>query len=397
MGRAVILMMDSFGIGGAPDAGKFGNDGADTFGHIAAACPDMKIPNLAGLGLCKASELATGRQTALSVQAESRLGLPSAWGCMREISADKDTVSGHWELAGLPNLKGWGHFPPAYPSFPAGLVAGICAEAGLDGILGNKAASGTVIIQELGEEHLQTGRPICYTSADSCFQIAAHEKHFGLEKLYRLCEIAYKHVQPYRIGRVIARPFIGEKSGEFTRTTRRRDYAAQPFGDTLLDKALAAGRKVYAVGAINDIYAHRGISNPVHATELPGLWDATLKAMAEAPDGSLVFTNFEDFDMYYGHRRNVEGYARALEYFDSRLPDILPCLKQDDVCFITADHGNDPTYKGTDHTREQVPVLMFGRGIRPRSLGQRETYADLGQTAADILQLPPLAAGISFR
>ena len=244
---------------------------------------------------------------------------------------------------------------------------------------------------------LQTGRPICYTSADSCFQIAAHEKHFGLEKLYRLCEIAYKHVQPYRIGRVIARPFIGEKSGEFTRTTRRRDYAAQPFGDTLLDKALAAGRKVYAVGAINDIYAHRGISNPVHATELPGLWDATLKAMAEAPDGSLVFTNFEDFDMYYGHRRNVEGYARALEYFDSRLPDILPCLKQDDVCFITADHGNDPSYKGTDHTREQVPVLMFGRGIRPRSLGQRETYADLGQTAADILQLPPLAAGISFR
>ena len=316
---------------------------------------------------------------------------------MKEISRDKDTVSGHWEMAGLPNLQGWGHFKPDYPSFPQELIEQICRDAELDGILGNKAASGTVIIQELGEEHLQTGRPICYTSADSCFQIAAHEKHFGLEKLYRLCEIAYKHVQPYRIGRVIARPFIGEKSGEFTRTTRRRDYAAQPFGDTLLDKALAAGRKVYAVGAINDIYAHRGISNPVHAAELPGLWDATLKAMAEAPDGSLVFTNFEDFDMYYGHRRNVEGYARALEYFDSRLPDILPCLKQDDVCFITADHGNDPTYKGTDHTREQVPVLMFGRGIRPRSLGQRETYADLGQTAADILQLPPLAAGISFR
>lgn len=397
MARVFIFMMDSFGIGGAPDAAAFGDEGAATFEHIAAAYPNLNIPNLLSLGLAKAAHEASGLNINLSPVSAQALNLPAAYGHMKEISRDKDTVSGHWEMAGLPNLQGWGHFKPDYPSFPQELIEQICRDAELDGILGNKAASGTVIIQELGEEHLQTGRPICYTSADSCFQIAAHEKHFGLEKLYRLCEIAYKHVQPYRIGRVIARPFIGEKSGEFTRTTRRRDYAAQPFGDTLLDKALAAGRKVYAVGAINDIYAHRGISNPVHAAELPGLWDATLKAMAEAPDGSLVFTNFEDFDMYYGHRRNVEGYARALEYFDSRLPDILPCLKQDDVCFITADHGNDPSYKGTDHTREQVPVLMFGRGIRPRSLGQRETYADLGQTAADILQLPPLAAGISFR
>lgn len=288
MGRAVILMMDSFGIGGAPDAGKFGNDGADTFGHIAAACPDMKIPNLAGLGLCKASELATGRQTALSVQAESRLGLSAAWGCMREISADKDTVSGHWELAGLPNLKGWGHFPPAYPSFPASLVAGICAEAGLDGILGNKAASGTVIIQELGEEHIATGKPIFYTSADSNLQIAAHQEHFGLERLYELCQIAYRYVQPYNIGRIIARPFIGEKAGSFTRTKFRRDYTAQPFGDTLLDRLKAAGREVFAIGAINDIYAHRGITEEIHGAGLEELWNLTLGALQTAPDNSLI-------------------------------------------------------------------------------------------------------------
>lgn len=396
MGRAVILMMDSFGIGGAPDAGKFSNDGADTFGHIAAACPDMKIPNLAGLGLCKASELATGRQTALSVQAESRLGLPSAWGCMREISADKDTVSGHWELAGLPNLKGWGHFPPAYPSFPAGLVAGICAEAGLDGILGNKAASGTVIIQELGEEHIATGKPIFYTSADSNLQIAAHQEHFGLERLYELCQIAYRYVQPYNIGRIIARPFIGEKAGSFTRTKFRRDYTAQPFGDTLLDRLKAAGREVFAIGAINDIYAHRGITEEIHGAGLEELWNLTLGALQTAPDNSLIFTNFEDFDMLWGHRRNVKGYAEGLEYFDSRLPEILPHIRDDDLLFITADHGNDPTYEGTDHTREQVPVLMFGRQVAPRSLGRRATYADLGQSIAAFLDIAPLAYGESF-
>ena len=356
----------------------------------------MKIPNLAGLGLCKASELATGRQTALSVQAESRLGLPAAWGCMREISADKDTVSGHWELAGLPNLKGWGHFPPAYPSFPAGLVAGICAEAGLDGILGNKAASGTVIIQELGEEHIATGKPIFYTSADSNLQIAAHQEHFGLERLYELCQIAYRYVQPYNIGRIIARPFIGEKAGSFTRTKFRRDYTAQPFGDTLLDRLKAAGREVFAIGAINDIYAHRGITEEIHGAGLEELWNLTLGALQTAPDNSLIFTNFEDFDMLWGHRRNVKGYAEGLEYFDSRLPEILPHIRDDDLLFITADHGNDPTYEGTDHTREQVPVLMFGRQVAPRSLGRRATYADLGQSIAAFLDIAPLAYGESF-
>ena len=397
MARVFIFMMDSFGIGGAPDATDFNDEGAATFEHIAAAHPHLNIPNLISLGLLKAAEGAAGKFICPIPQSSPALHLPAAYGHMKEMSRDKDTVSGHWEMAGLPNLEGWGHFKPDYQSFPQELIENICQEAKLKGILGNKAASGTVIIQELGEEHIKTGYPICYTSADSCFQIAAHEEHFGLEKLYHLCEIAYKHVQPYRIGRVIARPFIGDKSGNFTRTTRRRDYAAQPFGETLLDKAQNAGRQVYAIGAINDIYAHRGITNPIHAAKLPGLWDTTLQAMKEAPDGSLIFTNFEDFDMYYGHRRDVKGYAQALEYFDSRLPNILPYLQDDDVVFITADHGNDPTFRGTDHTREQVPVLMFGKNIRPRNLGQRDTYADLGQTAADILNIPPLSSGTSFK
>ena len=397
MTRALIFMMDSFGIGGAPDAKSFGDEGANTFGHIAQTFPHLNIPNLLSLGLDKAAFAASSLKTELKPSSPARLNLPSAYGHMKEISKDKDTVSGHWELAGLPNLQGWGHFKPDYPSFPQALIDNICREANLSGILGNIAASGTVIIQELGEEHIRSNQPICYTSADSCFQIAAHEKYFGLERLYQVCEIAYKYVQAYRIGRVIARPFIGERSGEFTRTTNRKDYVAQPFGKTLLDCLKEQGKHVYAIGAINDIFAHRGITNPIHAAELPHLWDATIKAMQEAPEDSLIFTNFEDFDMLYGHRRNPQGYAQALEYFDSRLPDILPHLRENDVCFITADHGNDPTFKGTDHTREQVPILCFGKNITPQDLGQRATYADLGQTVADYLQIAPLTFGTSFK
>lgn len=396
MGRAVILMMDSFGIGGAPDADKFGNTGANTFGHIALKYPDLQIPNLLKLGLGKAAELASGTPPSLSAQNESGLNLPTAYGSMKEISADKDTVSGHWELAGLPNLKGWGHFTPAYPSFPAELVQKICTEAGLNGILGNKAASGTIIIQELGEEHLATGKPIFYTSADSNMQIAAHQEHFGLNRLYELCQVAYKHVQPYNIGRIIARPFIGEKNGEFTRTKFRRDYTAQPFGDTLLDRLKAAKHEVIAIGAINDIYAQRGITQEIRGAGLKELWDLTIEFLKTAPEGSLIFTNFEDFDMLWGHRRDVKGYAEGLEYFDSRLPEILPFIREGDLLFITADHGNDPTFAGTDHTREQVPVIMFGQRVNPRSLGQRQTYADLGQSIASYLGISPLPYGESF-
>lgn len=395
-GRVFVFMMDSFGIGGAPDAGKYANEGANTLGHIAAVNLGLKIPNLLALGLGDAAKGASGVFPAVGAQPPAVLRLPSKFGYAREVSVDKDTVSGHWEMAGLPNLQGWGHFPPQYPSFPAELTNALVNEAGLAGILGNKAASGTVIIQELGEEHIRSGKPICYTSADSCFQIAAHEKYFGLERLYDVCETAYRLVQPYHIGRIIARPFVGERAGEFARTVNRRDYAAQPFGETLLDRLKTAGHEVVAVGAINDIYAHRGITKGVRAAGLEALWDATLREMKTAPSGSLVFTNFEDFDMLYGHRRDVKGYARALEYFDRRLPEILPFLQDDDLVFITADHGNDPTYGGTDHTREQVPVLMFGRKAAAEDIGQRDTYADIGQTIAAYWEIRPLDYGVSF-
>lgn len=396
MARAIILMMDSFGIGGAPDGAKYGNDGADTLGHIAAAGKGLNIPNLHALGLSEAAKGASGKYPAIGTQKAPRLQMPSKYGHAKEISMDKDTVSGHWEMAGLPNLKGWGHFKPDYPSFPAEVIENIVRESGIPGILGNKAASGTVIIQELGEEHIRTGKPIFYTSADSNMQIAAHENHFGLDRLYRLCEIAYKYVQPYNIGRIIARPFVGEKNGAFSRTTNRKDYAAQPFGETLLDRIKSAGGNVIAIGAINDIYAHCGITKEVHAAKLPQLWDATLREIKEAPDFSLVFTNFEDFDMYFGHRRDIDGYAGALEYFDSRLPEIAGVLQEDDIVFITADHGNDPTWEGTDHTREQVPIIMFGPKVAAADLGQRETYADIAQTIAEYFNLKPFEYGTSF-
>ena len=396
MGRAIILMMDSFGIGGAKDAAAFNNAGANTFGHIAQFHNGLKIPYLNSLGLSQAAEDASGDKPQIGSQTPGFKKLQSKYGHMSEISKDKDTVSGHWELACLPNLKGWGHFPPVFPSFPQTLIEEICRRGNLSGILGNKAASGTVIIQELGEEHIKSGLPIFYTSADSNIQIAAHEEHFGLDRLYTLCEIAYELVKPYNIGRSIARPFIGEKAGSFTRTARRRDFTAEPFGETLLDRLKAAGKNVIAIGAINDIYAHRGITKGIHGSGLQELWDLTLAEIKTAPEDSLIFTNFEDFDMLWGHRRDINGYAQGLEYFDSRLAEIEAVLRPDDIVFITADHGNDPSYNGTDHTREQVPVLMFGLNVKPENIGQRDTYADLGQTIAAYFNLTPFDYGKSF-
>lgn len=394
MPRAIILMMDSFGIGGAPDADKFGDKGADTFGHIVDNYPELNIPNMVKLGLVKAANAASGSKRVLS-EVGAKTDLPSKYGHCREISSAKDTSSGHWELAGVPVLEPWGYFKPDYPSFPEELVQRICQRAGIDGILGNKAASGTEIIQELGEEHLKTGKPICYTSADSCFQIAAHEKYFGLDKLYEVCQIAFEEVKPYRIGRIIARPFEGEKAGEFVRTKNRHDYSVTPPKPTLLDVVKNSGKEVIAIGKISDIYAGCGVTQKILASGLEELWNKTLDAMKTAPDNSLIFTNFVDFDMLYGHRRNLRGYAEALEYFDSRLPEFAALMKADDVAFIVADHGNDPTAKGTDHTREQIPVLMFGAGVAAGDAGERQTFADVGQTVADVLGLK-LEVGTSF-
>lgn len=389
--------MDSFGIGGAHDAAKFDNLNADTFGHIVKSSGGLKIPNLNHLGITTLSKATIGEAPDIGPQNPDKM---QNIGCitahMSELSLAKDTTSGHWEMAGVPVLKDWGYFKPDYPSFPADLIADICEEGKISGILGNLAASGTEIIQELGEEHIKTGKPIFYTSADSNIQIAAHEEYFGLDRLYKLCEVAYKHVKPYHIARIIARPFVGEKAGEFTRTTNRHDYSVLPPAPTVLDKLRNSGGNVIAIGKINDIYAGCGITQAIHASGLEELWDVTLEQVMSAPDNSIIFTNFVDFDMYWGHRRDVKGYAEGLEYFDFRLPEILNWIREDDIVFITADHGNDPTYKGTDHTREQVPMLLFGKKITSRFAGESETFADIAQTISKYLHLEPFKYGKSF-
>lgn len=394
MKRVIILMMDSFGIGGAPDAENFGDKGANTFLHIAQARKGLNVPNLNRLGLGQAAFEASGEKA--PVCGETTLNIGSKFGHMREISRGKDTSSGHWEMAGVPVLFDWGYFPKEYPSFPAGLIENIVKKAGIKGILGNKAASGTAILDELGEEHIRTGKPIFYTSADSVLQIAAHEEHFGLQNLYKLCEIAFEEVKPYNIARVIARPFVGEKAGNFVRTKNRHDYSVTPPAPTVLDKLKSAGGTVVSIGKISDIYAGQGITKARKAAGLEELWNVTLEEVKNAPDRSVVFTNFVDFDMAWGHRRDVNGYAEGLEYFDKRLSELIELLQDGDLVFITADHGCDPTYQGTDHTREQVPVLMLGKNVEPENLGQRDTYADIGQTIAKYFNLKPMKYGKSF-
>jgi phosphopentomutase len=406
MARAFLFVLDSFGIGGAADAAKFGDQGANTFGHIAAACaagkadqPGLRhgplaIPNMMRLGLGEAAIVATGDYPA----GLARVAAPNGFhGAAQEISDGKDTPSGHWEIAGVPVPFDWGYFPHTIPTFPAELTAAIVREAGLPGILGDRHASGTEIIAELGEEHIRTGKPICYTSADSVFQIAAHETHFGLERLYELCKIVRKLVDPLTIGRVIARPFVGETAADFERTGNRRDYAVLPPEPTIADRIVASGRKVIGIGKIGDIFAHQGISETRKATGNMALFDAALRAMDDARDGDLVFANFVDFDMHFGHRRDIPGYAAALEAFDRRLPEALAKLQPGDLLLLTADHGCDPSWTGTDHTRERVPVFGTGPGLQPAAIGLRTTFADIGETVAAHLGLRPGPHGRSFR
>jgi phosphopentomutase len=318
------------------------------------------------------------------------------WGVGREVSKGKDTPSGHWEIAGVPVPFEWGYFPQTIPTFPAELVARLIERAELPGILGNKHASGVPIIQELGEESIKTGKPICYTSADSVFQIAAHEVHFGLERLYQVCEIAFELTAPLKIGRVIARPFVGETRESFKRTGNRRDFAISPPEPTLLDHVKAQGNQVFAIGKISDIYAGSGVTHKLKAAGNMLLFDRTLEAMEMAADGALIMVNFVDFDQEFGHRRDVAGYADALMEFDRRLPEMIARLRPDDLLLLTADHGNDPTWRGTDHTREQVPILVFSPGLSPGSVGLRPTFADIGESIAHWLGLRPGEHGRSF-
>jgi phosphopentomutase len=389
MSRAFILVMDSFGIGASADADTFGDGGADTFGHIAADRP-LTLPNLARLGLGRAAAASTNTP-ALDLGFDG--DVTGAWGYAVEQSRGKDTPSGHWEMAGLPVPFDWGFFPRTTPCFPEALIERLVDRCDLPGILGNCHASGTEIIADLGAEHIRTGKPICYTSADSVLQIAAHEEHFGLARLYDLCAVAKAEVDALNIARVIARPFLGSDAASFKRTANRRDLTTPPPGETLLDRLTDNSGAVISVGKIADIFAHRGITRTVKAPDNMALFDALLVEAGTAPDHSLVFINFVDFDMLYGHRRDVPGYADALETFDARLPEFEAAMRPGDLALITADHGCDPTYPGTDHTREHVPVLFFGPGIAAGDLGQRDSFADMGQTIAGHLGLAPLKHG----
>lgn len=405
MARAFLLVLDSFGIGGAADADQYGDLGSNTLGHIAEFCAKgagdraglregpLMLPNLSVFGLMNAARTACGQLPAGMSAPARTYGIH---GAANEVSRGKDTPSGHWEIAGMPVMFDWGYFSSEGDAFPPELVTAICAQSGIPGILGNCHASGTDIIRQLGEDHIRTGKPICYTSSDSVFQIAAHEAHFGLDRLLALCETVRQLVDGYNIGRVIARPFIGETAATFERTGNRHDYSVLPPEPTLLDRLVAHGRKVHAVGKISDIFAHQGVTKLTKANGNMALFDATLKAIDEAEDGDLVFTNFVDFDMLYGHRRDVAGYAAALEAFDKRLPEINKKLKKGDIVIITADHGCDPTWRGSDHTRERIPVLLYGPGIHEKNIGIRSSFADIGETVAAHLGIAPGKHGRSF-
>ncbi|MBA0160351.1 phosphopentomutase [Pectobacterium versatile] len=406
MKRAYIMVLDSFGIGSSADAERFGDVGSDTLGHIAQACAagtaykgrsgKLHLPNLSRLGLGKAAEASTGT---FPPGLDENADIIGAYAHASEISSGKDTPSGHWEIAGVPVLFDWGYFKDEENSFPQELLDKLVKRANLPGYLGNCHSSGTVILDQLAEEHMKTGKPIFYTSADSVFQIACHEETFGLDKLYELCEIAREELTEgdYNIGRVIARPFIGDKPGNFERTGNRHDLAVEPPAPTILKKMVdEKGGEVVSVGKIADIYAQVGITKKVKATGIDALFDATLKEMDSAGDNTIVFTNFVDFDSAYGHRRDIPGYAAALELFDRRLPEMLSRVKGDDILILTADHGCDPSWHGTDHTRENVPVLIYGPNVKPGSYGHRETFADIGQTVATYFGLSPMDYGKSI-
>lgn len=392
MSRAFLFILDSVGIGGAPDADRFGDRGANTLGHIAAQVP-LALPNLASLGLGYAALAASGH---LPRGFSADTALKGQWGFGVETSNGKDTPSGHWEIAGVPVTFDWGYFPKTVPCFPKSFTDALIARAELPGLLGNKHASGTDIIAEFGEDHMESSRPIVYTSADSVIQIAAHEETFGLDRLYEVCAVARELSYDLNVGRVIARPFVGADARDFTRTGNRKDYSIAPPAPTLLDRLTEAGREVISIGKIGDIYAHSGTGREIKAVGNEALFEASLAAMPALRDGGLLITNFVDFDMLYGHRRDPRGYGAALEAFDAMLPEALALLQPGDLLVITADHGCDPTWRGSDHTRECVPILTFSPGAAPASFGRRDSFADIGQTIAAHLSIAPLGAGKSW-
>ena len=402
--RAIIVVLDSFGVGATDDADLFGDQAADTFGHIAEQCAlgqadvpggrcgPLQIPNLMMLGLGLAAEQSVGHE----IPVEKATKITGKYGFAAEKSRGKDTPSGHWEMAGVPVEFDWGYFSLESPSFPESLITDLVTACNLPGVLGNCHASGTEIIDALGREHITSGKPIVYTSADSVFQIAAHEVHFGLDRLYEFCDVARRLVDDYNIGRVIARPFVGEAPGAFIRTGNRKDLSVLPPAPTLLDIFAESGGEVISIGKIADIFAHQGITQKFKAHGNAQIFEVLMDQLHNSPDNAILFANLVDFDMLYGHRRDVAGYAAALEEFDRDLPKLWAALRPDDVVVLTADHGCDPTFPGSDHTREHVPVIAFGPKVAPGAIGKRETFADIGTSLAQHLGLAPMAAGTSF-
>ncbi len=384
MKNFIIILLDGVGVGELPDASKYGDEGSNTIRNISKAVSGLHLPNLEKLGL----------GNIIDIDGVSKVDKPLAsFGKMIEKSPGKDSVSGHWEISGLELNFDFPYYPNG---FPDEIINEFLKLTGFENVLGNKAASGTEIINELGNEHIKTGYPIVYTSADSVFQIAAHEEVISLEKLYEACEIARQKIfiDDDEIGRIIARPFLGQ-DGNYYRTTNRKDFAISPPEDTIMDLLKKVGIKTIAIGKINDLFNHRGISHPVKSkSNAQGIVEVTnaIKSNSE----SFIFVNLVDFDVNFGHRNDPEGFAEALKYFDNHLPEILKQLSNDDVLIITADHGNDPTTPSTDHSREFIPLLYFQKGVEGKNLGIRNTFSDIGKTAADFFSIENALKGKSF-
>lgn len=382
--KVILIVLDSVGMGAMPDAEQYGDVGSNTIGNISKAVGGLKLPNMESLGLGNID----GMKGILKVDNPT-----GAFGKCSEASKGKDTITGHWEISGVILEQPLNTYPNG---FPEDIVSEFEEKVGRK-ILGNKVASGTEIIKELGEEHMKTGYPIVYTSADSVFQIAAHEEIIPIDELYRMCEIARGMLNGDRnVGRVIARPFIGNCSGDFTRTANRRDYALEPFTKTILEYISENDKAVMAVGKIEDIFNKKGVTEAVHTKNNMDGVDKTIEYMKEDKEG-FIFTNLVDFDMQFGHRNNPEGYANALVEFDNRLPEIIENMGEEDVLMLTADHGCDPTFKGTDHTREYIPLLVYGKPVKENvNLGMRMCFCDIGKTVLDILEVNNELAGESF-
>ncbi len=404
MPRAFIIVIDSMGCGGAPDAALHGDEGADTIGHVAAACATglsdqrgragpLHAPCLDSLGLGVAAQTSTGAPLA---GFKNVLRPGASAGCASEVSSGKDTPSGHWEMAGAPLPGKFGLFPNRIPAFEPAFIDAIAREAGIPGAIGQRHSAGVAIIEELGAQHLASGKPIFYTSVDSVIQIAAHEELFGLERLYALCQITRRHADALNIGRVIARPFVGSLEQGFQRTPHRKDFAMPAPHGNILDRAHEARRAVVSIGKVGDIFGHRNTGREIKGQDDIDLFAKLLGAAPTLPDGGLLFANFVDLDTDYGHRRDVGGYAAGIERLDPLINKLLDLLSAGDLCVITADHGNDPTWRGTDHTRENVPVLAYEPGGPQRAIGKRDTFADIGASVAKHLGLANPFSGTAW-